>query len=77
MAENKVGLGRLYKVQEVASYLGISRQWLYHYIDKGILSPSIRGKKYVRFTKNDILEGLSQMRSKEKALMNFNAREGE
>lgn len=70
MPENKntVSLGKLYKIQEVATYLGISRQRLYHYMSIGILVPSVKGKKFTRFTKADILNGLAEMRANSNAI---------
>ena len=63
MSENKVGLGKLYKIQEVADYLGISRQRLYVYMSEGIIVPSVKGKQFTRFIKADILNGLASMRA--------------
>lgn len=60
--KEKVNLGKLYKVQEVANYLGLSRERVYHYIREKILVPSIKGKKFTRFTKEDIVNGLANLK---------------
>lgn len=73
--KEKVNLGKLYKIQEVADYLGISRQRLYYYMSVGILIPSVKGKKFTRFIKNDILNGLANLKSTSKPIRNLEERE--